>query len=163
MQAGACILVAMIDPAHAPRQFQRTRLGWPLHVTLVPWFTVQNVTDLQHRLHSIIAQETSFIAETGEDTFFGAQHDTPVSLIANRQPFVLLHNVLLELLDDIGAHFVASQLWLRREYRPHVTHHGSDRLHPGYMFPVETVTLVQLQDEQNCEIVDTLLLRKQSA
>lgn len=157
MKPGALIVVAMVDPEHVPERFRRRRLEWPLHVTIVPWFTVPDVAKCIQFLKENLASEPSFEVIMGEDTAFGADHDIPVTLVANRQPFGILHNYVLEMIKDHGGEILMNT-WIGDSYRPHVTHHGSNRLYTGDTFMVRSVTLVRLLDDDFCEVVTTIPL-----
>lgn len=152
MKPGALIIVAMVDPATVPTTFRRKRLEWPLHVTIAPWFTVPDETKMIRFLESNLLSEPSFIAEIGDDTTFGEDGSIAVSLVANPQRFNVLHNYLLEYIrDNEGAIFVNT--WTGDAYRPHVTHHGDNRLYGGDSFAVQSLTLVRLADDEWCEVV----------
>lgn len=157
MTEGALIIVAMVDPDTVPHRFQRKRLQWPLHVTVLPWFTVPDEAALVDFLQRHLPSEQAFEAIIGADASFGESGERPVSLVENRAPFALLHNYVLEAV--LGQHgTVLMNTWIRDSYKPHVTHHGENRLHPGETFMVQSLTLVRLLNEDMCEVVVTMPL-----
>lgn len=157
MKPGALVLVAMVDPASVPTTFRRKRLEWPLHVTVLPWFSVPDEPKFIQFLHDHLLSESGFEAIMGEDAAFGVNGEIPVTLAASRQPFAVLHNYLLEAVHDHGGEMLVNT-WLRDNYRPHVTHHGDNRLFEGDAFMVQSLTLVRLLDEDMCEVVTSFVL-----
>lgn len=157
MKPGALVLVAMVDPGAMPATFRRKRLEWPLHVTVAPWFTVPDESKFIQFLENHLQSEQGFEAVMGEDAAFGASGEIPVTLVQNRQPFGLLHNYVLEAIYDHGGEMLVNT-WIRENYRPHVTHHGANRLFPGDVFMVQSLTLVRLLDEDLCEVVTSFSL-----
>lgn len=159
MTEGALIIVAMVDPATAPKHFRRRRLEWPLHVTILPWFTVPDEAVLIEFLKRHLPSEPAFEAIIGEDVAFGETGETPVSLVENRAPFAAVHNYVLEaVVGQQGT--LLMNTWIRESYKPHVTHHGDNRLYPGDAFMVQSLSLVRLLDKDMCEIVTTVSLGK---
>lgn len=157
MIPGALIVVAMVDPGSVPKQFRRRRLEWPLHVTILPWFTVPDEASFIGFLERNLPSEQSFEAVMGADAAFGEDGKTTVSLVENKQPLAVLHNYVLEaVLGQDGT--VLVNTWIRDSYKPHVTHHGENRLHPGDTFMIQSLTLVRLLNEDMCEVVVTLPL-----
>lgn len=157
MRPGALVAVAMVDPAAVPTRFRRKRLEWPLHVTVAPWFTVPDEAEFISFLKTHLPSEPQFEAVMGENTAFGTDREIPVTLVLNRQPFALLHNYLLEVVQGHHGEILVNT-WLREDYKPHVTHHGDSRLFPGDSFMVRAITLVRLLDEDMCEVIATLPL-----
>lgn len=157
MTEGSLILVAMVDPAAVPERFRRRRSEWPLHVTILPWFTVPDEALFIDFLEKHLPSEQSFMATVGADADFGANGEISVSLIENRQPFAVLHNYVFEAVKDHGGGMMANT-WIGASYRPHVTHQGDNRLHKGDAFAVSSLTLVRLLKDDVCEVVATISL-----
>ena len=112
MTEGALIVVAMVDPTAAPKHFRRRRLEWPLHVTILPWFTVPDEPVFISFLERHLPSESAFDAIIGEHTAFGEAGETPVSLVENRAPFAAMHNYVLEaVLGQQGM--VLMNTWMR--------------------------------------------------
>lgn len=157
MTEGALIVVAMVDPASAPQLFRRRRLEWPLHVTVLPWFTVPDEAVFVEFLERHLPSEPAFQAVIDVDAAFGEAGEIPVSLVKNRVPFAAMHTYVLEAV--LGQHgTVLMNTWIRDSYKPHVTHHGDNRLHQGDTFMVQSLTVVRLLDEDMCEVVTTIAL-----
>lgn len=157
MTEGALIIVAMVDPGSVPVRFKRRRLEWPLHVTVVPWFMVPDEQKFIQFLEEHLPSEPSFNVLVGQDAAFGAEGEIPVSLIADRTPFAILHNYVLEAIADHDG-TVLLNTWIRDAYRPHITHHGDNRLHEGDTFTARSLTIVRLLDDDMCEVVTTMSL-----
>ncbi len=157
MNPGALVLVAMVDPASVPSTFRRKLLEWPLHVTVAPWFSVPDEDLFIQFLERNLPSEPSFESLMGEDAAFGADNEIPVTLVSNREPFAVLHNYLLEAIHGYDGVMLVNT-WIRENYKPHVTHHGENRLFPGDTFMVRSLTLVRLLDEDVCEVVTSFAL-----
>lgn len=158
MKTGSLILVSMIRPAQLEQTFRRKRLEWPLHVTLVPWFQIQDAPRFITRLGEFTASKQEFTSTIGTDELFGADRDVPVSLFSDSAELTLLHNELITFVESQGARFGAEGQYIKDAYRPHVTQHGQSRLHEGDDVEVSAITVVRLLDDDVCEVVATVPL-----
>jgi 2'-5' RNA ligase len=87
----------MVEPISLQHKF----VGWPLHITIVPWFPVAPEQLLRlHKLLEKIASRLSKIQLTvGGEEKFGPSKDLVVHIIEPHRELQLLHNDVLELLE----------------------------------------------------------------
>ncbi len=155
---GSLIVVYLVEPRQPGDRFRRTRLDWPLHITLVPWFSVKSETAVIPELDSLVSNYPQFPVTVGQDAMFGPDKNIPVSIVATPEPCRKLQDILVKALRYHGAIF-ASERWIGAEYRPHITHHGSRRDQAGDTEHVRSITLVRLADQQTCEVVRHFTLK----
>lgn len=149
---GSYIIIHLVEPKEEGRTFRRTRLGWPLHITLVPWFTSLDDAKMTVALAALARKQPAFTVTVGEEALFGSEQDVAVSLVATTAPCEALHRALVDMLRSQNVVF-ASERYMEAEYRPHVTHHGERRRRSGDIETVNDITLVRLLDQQTCEVV----------
>ena len=149
---GSLIVVHLVDPREVGDRFARTRMGWPLHITLVPWFTLNPEPEALQALESVAKASVQFSVFVGEDAMFGPHKRIAVSLIAEPKQCAELHRGLVDSLRPLDFVF-ASDRWVGESYRPHITHHGERRRQPGETRDIKDFTLVRLVDQHTCEVV----------
>ncbi len=152
---GDYILVNFVDTQAIGLQFERKRLSWPLHITLMPWFCLQQKTDepqLDQVLQGMSQENLPFSLKAGGVEYFGAKADVPVHVIENQAPVQIFHKTLKARLDDIGVIY-RSELYVDDNFVAHVTQHGDQKLHIGDLLNVVDFCLVKLQPENICRVV----------
>ncbi len=109
------VLVHILEPVKIGLRFT----SWPLHITLLPWFSASDYDELQKQLKKLLISHQKFSVETGERAYFGYQGKLPVTLIEPNDKLQQLHEELLKLVEannwNLEGRYVGSQ------YRPHVT------------------------------------------
>ncbi|HWT55643.1 MAG TPA: 2'-5' RNA ligase family protein [Candidatus Microsaccharimonas sp.] len=152
MTPGALILVVALEDLPVGSTFKRTRQDWPLHVTLLNWFTVASA---QHTIaaltQSLMAMEP-FTIHVDRDAFFGPNNDVPVSLFTDESELKALHTQILATVQENGGKLAQETVWIGDEYTPHTTHHGDKRARPGDDFIVSRVCVVTVHDDDQCEV-----------
>lgn len=114
------VLVAMAEPQEVGRRFNE----WPLHITLVPWFTAPDLSSVTNICRQAAAHATPFSVKVLDREYFGA-HRLPVMIIEKHPKLVQLHNDLLDMITNAG--WDVPGRYTRSQYKPHVTrHHGKD-------------------------------------
>ena len=164
---GLLIIVHLVERQPEGTTFRRKRAEWPLHVTLVPWFTVSD--DQRSQLLAALIQygvsKAPFAVHVGEQELFGPHKDVPVNLIREQAPVAQLHDDLLTLVrrQGIQIHGSASiHPGLEQTYRAHITHHPGDGIHrrfPGDEELFDGFSVARLLDndgEQWCEIIQNV-------
>ena len=140
------IFVAFVEPVAAGQVFLRTE--WPLHITLVRFdAATTDSADVADSIAKLAAPHAEAALGTrlavGEDAGFGRNGSVPVNLIRPQPDLQNLHERLVEAVDGLGAK-VLTPGHTRAGYRPHVSHHGSKRLHPGDAVVLDRVALVDM-------------------
>ncbi|MBT2552635.1 2'-5' RNA ligase family protein [Arthrobacter sp. ISL-5] len=142
------IMVAFIEPVAVGQEFLRS--DWPLHVTLVR-FDVGNDGDAARfaALAEMPAKQAlgTVLAVGGEDRF-GRQGSVPVSLVETDPALQMLHDSLVQAVQQVSGR-VASPQYTRRNFRPHVSHHGDRRVHRGDAVVLDQIALVDMAPDGN--------------
>jgi 2'-5' RNA ligase len=164
------ILVHFVETQKIGHRFIRSRAEWPLHITLIPWFTVhaELTTPFIAALTERAQQCCRFDATVGEEHAFTAPNGdkrVPVNLMANQKPFRNLHNQLLNLVRDYYMSFEVTNPYIGDRFRAHITHHTKDgvvyRCTQGDTLHIKDFSLVRLipgKDTQKCEVVENFYL-----
>lgn len=153
MGPGSSILVSFIEKQSEGMRFQRRRNSWPLHITLVPWFRVDNEQGLEAALSKVANATLPFTLRIGQELLFGANADVPVNIIADQAKVVELHKALWSAVTAEGAD-VVSRRWIGESFRAHITQHDSKggNLTPGEAVAVDSLNIVHLQEGDVCQI-----------
>lgn len=144
------IFVAFMEPVAEGQVFPRT--DWPLHITLLR-FDVRfdagttKGADVAERIAGLADAPAAAALGTpltvGADAGFGRDGSVPVSLVAPHPALQQLHEQLVYLVADAGGRVLTPGHALAG-YRPHISHHGSKRLHQGDAVVIDRVALVDM-------------------
>lgn len=151
VQAGSLVLVYFVEQQLEGWVFARDH--WPLHITLVPWFTVDDEEAIERSLDRVAAATAPLRLGVGELDNFGVRHNIPVNIIVNQEPVKALHDKLVGTLGeaDIAYH---EQRFMGQEYIAHITRHEVDGRHSneGEEIMVNDFHLVRLLDDTTCRV-----------
>lgn len=155
MKPGSLILVHLIDDVAENYTFKRSRMGWPLHVTIIPWFllTKQKSTETIESISNYIAELQSFEILTGKEEFFGPDKKTRVTVIKTKDIFEKIHKQLLTIIESHDGLLAVSHPWVREQYRPHVTWHGERGIVSNSKLLIANIALVEIENEEMCKII----------
>ena len=165
---GSLIIVHLVEKRPEGTTFRRQRAEWPLHITLVPWFRVDDNqrSQLLAALTDFGDAKQGFTVHVGEQESFGPHKDVPVNLIREQAPIVQLHDELMAIVRQYGARFhgsASAHSGIEQTYRAHITHHQSvDGLHRRFPGDVEAfdgfsvARLLSDRDVQWCEIIQNV-------
>ena len=141
MVPGDRLVCAFVTPHRIGDRFSE----WPLHVTIVPWFRVDIVSD---RLAAHMAQRLGtvrfFQVDMAGEAIFG--RDKLVNRVKRPTPFGQVEKVMREYLQHEHAWLVDGRTQARYPYQPHVTAQKNERLHEGDSFTCSGLTLVEQRD-----------------
>jgi 2'-5' RNA ligase len=119
---------------------------WPLHVTVMPWFSVSDrhsesfIEALEHRA----SQEKSPLQLFGDEIeYFGSDRSIKVRTLRNISRIAQLHNDLLSLIARDYAGIVDSP-YIGSQYRAHVTEQaGGKKIEKDQEIILENLQLVR--------------------
>jgi hypothetical protein len=152
---GSSVLVYFLEAPAAGHRYACRRRDWPLHVTLVPWFTA-NESQLTQHLIKTLATCRPFRSRIGRAIQFNP--DTRVSLIETPTGFTSLHNLLVSSLVEMAGS-IQDDRFLGEAYRPHVTHpNEAFPLAVGTELYVDAVYVVRLLPNNICEVINRMPL-----
>lgn len=144
------IFVAFVEPVAEGQVFPRT--DWPLHITLVRFDVgfdagATGSADVAERIAGLAdapaAAALGAALTVGEDAAFGRNGSVPVNLIQPQPDLQALHGQLVDVVVGVEGRILTPAHTLAG-YRPHVSHHGGKRLHPGDAVVLDRVALVDM-------------------
>lgn len=136
MKPGDRLVCAFVElPA---KQFK----GWPLHVTIVPWFrTGISSEQLKAELESCLGNIEPFGVAAAETKPFG--HRKQANLIAPPTPFMEIERRVRIVLKRHDAWLVDETTREKRPYSPHVTVQPAARLNSGDIFACDKLYIIE--------------------
>lgn len=151
-RAGDLLLAYMLESQPVGSYFDRSR--WPLHLTLMQWFTPRGGLQALRQELSLAARNIAPVVVTvGKEALFGPDATIPVNVIADQAPVRHLHMVLLGVLRQLGLQVNDAQ-WVGEGYTAHVTQQGDERrAREGQKLCIDGFHIVRLIDDKTCEIV----------
>lgn len=154
VKPGDLIVVHLVDKVPVGYTFERRRLSWPLHITLVPWFSAADEAVVDESLEAVAAKYQPFTATVGEITHFGAQNEVVVNIIEDNSSLDTLHGDVYKTLTDLQVVFVSEQ-YVGKQYRAHITRHEPDGhfKSAGDIEPIADFHLVRIKDSNTCEVI----------
>lgn len=144
------VLVHMLDFVRPGFTFERT--AWPLHVTFLPWFTVDNQPELEQAITKTLKRVKPFSAKVNGEKMFGAKRDIPVNILVPGRKLQSLHERLLLTIESEGGE-LEGRRYVGDKFRPHVTHYMARRRKTGEVLNVDSIHLVKLIDPRHCEVI----------
>lgn len=157
---GQLILTHFLIPETTGFHFNRSREGWPLHITLVGWFDIPS--DVREQFTTKLGQLAVAVdpveVHVGPEEGFGPSKDIAVNVIVERTLMADIHKDLLSVVEDCGGK-LENDRYARDNYRAHVTHHGAERCSEGDMLRFAGFSLVLLHEKDDCEVIANFSLR----
>lgn len=134
------------------------RSEWLAHITLAPWFAVENERDVLVDLHRLARTIPAFSVTVRQQELFGPKQDVPVNVVADQAQFKALHQKLLAFFKACGATY--DKQWADEQYIAHITRRDADYLIPeGSELPVRCFYIVRLVAPDWCEVVERFRLK----
>jgi 2'-5' RNA ligase len=151
MTTGSLILVHFVEQQLEGWSFPREH--WPLHITLVPWFSVVDAEAVLRSLARVADETTPFRLRVGGQEQFGVHGEVSVNIIANQELVKALHVKLVETLAEADTAY-HEQRYMGQRFLAHITRHAIDGRHSseGEEIQVNDFHLVRLVNEQTCRV-----------
>jgi 2'-5' RNA ligase len=129
----------MVEPA-PPREF----VIWPMHITIVPWFPVEDEKKLDEVLEKVAAKHEAFDVTVGRVQEWGKKDKFKVTLINDPGNLHRLHWDIFHSIEKKGFP-VHQKEHLGESYKPHITQRNrkSRDLPEGESIPVISFLLVK--------------------
>jgi 2'-5' RNA ligase len=117
---------------------------WPLHITIVPWFRLDDPSEqIARGLQQALTLVKPFTVIVGETAVFGPR---------KRQAHVLEPSRLTEVEKRVRKYFHQKRAWLvdettkrKYDFRPHITFQGDEHLQKGDRVQIDRLYAVQQQ------------------
>lgn len=97
---------------------------WALHVTMVPWFVVDDVeeADLFTSFRNEFTGSKGFEIEVGATEYFGPKQDIAVAVLEPYEELQVVHQRTLKwLFDNLHARWAVKQAYVGKDFKPHIT------------------------------------------
>lgn len=142
------VLVSFLQDQQEGETFVRNaHKGWPLHITLFPWFEALDADALDSELADIAKKTKPFDVLVGAEKMFGPNNDIPVNIIQDQTVLVQLHKKL----NKVVTGEILESRWTGDGYNAHITQHaGAANVSEGDLVRVDHVYLVKLLDDETC-------------
>jgi hypothetical protein len=158
MESSRQILVCFADNVSLGYVFERKRNSWPLHVTLVGWFSSSDDKKVTQALADVAASFSGFNAEVGQEEQFG--DNAVVNLMKDQTPFLRLHNNLSEAVIKNGG-IVEEDRFTGKNKIAHITQHAENRKYEGDRLVVNDFYRVCINSDNMCEVTDQFMFGSQ--
>jgi len=119
--------------------------SWPLHVTQVGVFAIDDVTDIYNRLEQIAYKTNCIDTQIQGDAMFG---DTKVNLVENTKDLYMLHKAIVGLLVDGGA-VIQSPDHQLEGFKPHCTVQDKERVVTGQKITLQSISIIDMFPDAN--------------
>lgn len=158
VKPGSLMLVYFVEQQLEGWTFERRH--WPLKITLVPWFKVDDEEAVIRSLERVANETSPLTLAVGKQENFGVNHDVPVNVIANQEPVLELHQKLVTALSEADTAY-HEQRFMGKEYVAHITRHEVDGRHSneGEDIAVNNFHLVRLLEDNTCRVEQQFDLR----
>jgi hypothetical protein len=121
---------------------------WPLHVTLVDIFAVDDVSAVITEIENLPPRHDPITATALHDEYFGPQHQTQVTILDMSDELVALHYELIAVLKRAGAMFNNPQ-YIETGFRAHASVRPAARLQAGEVVTFTELAVIDMFPNQN--------------
>ncbi|HEX5394763.1 MAG TPA: 2'-5' RNA ligase family protein [Candidatus Saccharimonadales bacterium] len=133
------LVVIMVQPVP-----EREFVVWPLHITVVPWFPVNDELKLDEILQKVASRHQAFDVSAGKTQQWGKKESFNVTLVNDGGSLHRLHLDVFHSLEKAG-YPIHQKEYLGAEYQPHITQRNRRRreIADGEIIPVISFLLVE--------------------
>lgn len=153
---GSNIVVSFLETQQEGSTFERTAdgEGWPQHITVVPWFTMPELSEqaVVSALDEGARTHPAFSVMVGREELFGPKNNVRVSVIETSKECHGLHLDVAQALGASGAVFV-NRAYMGENYHPHITHNNGTPPRQGDVIHLRELSLVRLLGEKTCQVI----------
>lgn len=149
MKPGSNTLVHLPEQQPIGYQFKNRHEDWPLHITLVPWFYIDEPQEegLFKDLQGICEATETIDVLVGNPELFGPG-SKPVNVIPDEVALHGLHKQLLHRVDESDAELQVPRTQVGRLYRPHITLHPTNSAERGSVLTVGSLARISINGKQ---------------
>jgi hypothetical protein len=131
---------------------------WPLHVTVVPWFRLNDQTDhIVEGLTESLQPIVPFTATSEMQSMLGPRRNRPAMLLRKPTPFQVIEQRVRTYFHKKRAWLVDETTKVRQVYRPHVTFQQDERLRPGETFQCDRLYVVEQFGDKKAVVGEIIL------
>lgn len=118
-----------------------TFVGWPAHITLVPWFHIDEPVIAETALYQSIKTIAPFKVSIVGEGMFGHNANLPVYLLEKSPELMGLYLALTQSLKEAGATF-KNESYTGEQFVPHITKKLRWPMHVGQEIEVTAVHFI---------------------
>lgn len=153
------LICAFVEPQAVGGRFS----GWPLHVTIVPWFRLDEQSEvIAHDLRRELRHVVPFMAIADGEAMFGPHKSRRVRLMQPVLAFKTPEQKVRGYLRKKHAWLVDETTKQHHEFVPHVTDQIDARLQEGHTFWCDRLYIVEQKGGRK-EIVGEIQFGKTTA
>ena len=138
--------------------YRFSRSSWPLHITFVPWFNIEQYDELHKELAKTLSRRHAFQVTVGPKEMFGVKNDVHVNTVSASVQIKSLHEELLTVVSKYAQ--IENGRFAGKSYRPHITHQQGRGYEPGNIVTVESVSVIKLISPGEAKVIDRHELQK---
>lgn len=140
MQPGDRLICCLVESLAVGDRFKE----WPLHITIVPWFRLDDDSEhLAKGMSKTLTELVAFSVTATETVMFGPKHNRPAILVEPVEILANAHNHIRSYLHQKRAWLVDETTKKRYDFRPHVTFQGEEKLTTGDEVRVSELFMVE--------------------
>lgn len=133
-----------------------TIIKWPLHVTILPWFSFYDYSAFLNQIHDIAQKTEPIEIRVGTRATWGVN---TVNVIDYSIALHRLHEEILKIASAHGNLRKNGHEFIGRNYTPHITHQGRLFVHAGYDFTIKRIYVVESDMSLHVKtVVDSIVL-----
>ena len=140
MRPGDRLIVCFVSPLTVGQKFA----SWPLHLTIVPWFRLEESSEmiadgLARALHNI----ELFTVKGDGEAMFGPKKTRKVRLVVQTEPLNSIEAKVRNYFHKKRAWLVDETTKKHHDFRPHVTEQAGASLRKGEEFSCSILSIVE--------------------
>lgn len=138
-------IVGSLEPKKLYKKGDTFEGEWPLHVTMMPWFTLKgDRTDFEQSVGDAMQYFGPQEIVGGKEDMFGPDHDIRVRLLKNMGRLAGMHDVIMANVKKQEGRFRLESLHhVGDGYVPHATYQGEYGLEHGERAKFDRLQLVR--------------------
>lgn len=156
IRPGSLTIVHFVEQQLEGWEFERSH--WPLHITLVSWFEIEDDEAVMRSLDRLADATPPMRWTVGPTQEFGPRKKL-ANVIKNEKEARNFHNLLRETLEgaDVALH---ESRYTGADFKAHITRHKADGRHSneGERIMVGDFHMVRLVDDNTCRVEQTFEL-----
>lgn len=147
-------IISSLEPLQRGDTFE----SWPLHVTVMTWFSLPTHQErafdnaLRNRMHDI----KPFEVTGAKQELFGPDSDVPVRLLGRVGMLGSLHNQILPVIERMSGEIIPENSdFVGDGYRPHITDQPHGRFGEGETVLLDSMQLISGDTDGPRKVLET--------
>lgn len=151
------LIVSLLEPVKPGEAF----VDWPLHMTIVPWFSVKEIDKniLDEVLVGVANRHKTINAKVGQIAMFGTNLDVPVNTIKTNKKIDSLHKDMFGTLE-VNYFPIHHKDICWNNYRPHITIQGEKAIIEGTEIVIANFALIKQIRQKGSGVMEKQLIKE---